>query len=137
MQGRSNNTSAGIQRHTRLRRNVHLRKSPQLGSQAAETLMVLPSFKYIHFLSTVLVWGSDIFCLLEKGYFLVPTPTPVSHSPMLFTANSPYTGTELARGHPVPLTTLQRAGHGHNKDHCLILLDLQLVCKTETSSYSG
>lgn len=76
MEGRSSNTGAEVQRH------VHLnpRKSLQLGSQAAKTLAVVASLTHVNFLSTVPVWGSDIFCLLENSYFLAPPHTPVFHT---------------------------------------------------------
>lgn len=117
MQGRSNNTSAGIQRHVCLTP----RKSPQLGSQAAETLVVLPSLKYIHFLFTVPVCGSDIFFVFWKtGTFMFPPPHLCFTQSNVIYCKWPLHCTELAGACLVPLTTLQRARHGHNKDHCLI-----------------
>lgn len=76
MEGRSSNTGAEVQRH------VHLtpRKSLQLGSHAAKALVVVASLKHVNCLSTVPIWGSDIFSLLENCYFLAPPHTPVFHT---------------------------------------------------------
>lgn len=83
-------------------------------------LLVLPSLKYIPFLSTVPVWGSGIFCPLEKWYFLVPIPTPVFHTVQHYLLQMALTWHQAGRRVPGALTNLQRARHGHDKDHCLI-----------------
>jgi len=62
------------------RQHLTPRRSPQLGSQAANMLAVLFCLKHIHFLSTVPVWGGDIFSPLKNWYFLVPIPTLVFHT---------------------------------------------------------